>query len=169
MANKTRYVIAGLAASASVIASIAAFEGFRGEAYPDPVYGWAIPTIGHGTTSGVQRGDTITQEEAGERLRQDIARFEGEIRQCVTAPLTQEEYDAYVSLAYNIGTTKFCRSTLVRKLNALDYEGACKAILDWKYAGGEDCSAPGNRTCRGLWTRRQAEYQRCIGNTKDEP
>jgi lysozyme len=56
-----------------------------------------------------------------------VAKFEGAVKQCVTVPLAQYEYDAYISLAYNIGPTAFCGSTLVRLLNAGDYEGgACR-------------------------------------------
>ena len=160
--TKTRYALAALGASAAVIASIAGFEGFRDKAYPDPVHGWGVPTIGHGTTEGVKPGDTITPDEAMQRLRVDVSKFEGEIKQCAMVPLSQGEYDAFISLSYNIGASAFCNSTLVRKLNAGDYDGACKQILVWRYAGGQDCSAPGNKTCSGIWRRRQAEYQRRI-------
>jgi len=152
---KKRQTITALCASAALIAGIATFEGFSDTAYPDPVHGWEVPTIGHGTTTGVKRGDTITKEEAEQRLRADVAEFENDIKRCITVPLTQNEYDAFISLSYNIGTRAFCRSTLVRKLNTGDYEGACKEILRWRYAGGQDCSAPGNRTCSGIWRRRQ--------------
>ena len=85
----------------------------------------------------------------------DVQKFEGAIKRCVTVPLAQNEYDAYVQLSYNIGAGAFCGSTLVRKLNAGDYMGACQEILRWNKFKG--------RELRGLTNRRQAEYQLCIG------
>jgi lysozyme len=77
------------------------------------------------------------------------------MRRCITVPLHQYEWDAYVSLTYNIGSGAFCRSTLVRKLNAQDYTGACKEILRWNKAGG--------RVLNGLTKRRPADYNTCMG------
>lgn len=100
-------------------------------------------------------GDTITPQKAVQRALQDVAKFEGAVKQCVKVPLHQHEYDAYISLSYNIGPTAFCGSTLVRKLNAADYATACREILKWdKFKG-----AP----LRGLTLRRQSEYTKCIG------
>lgn len=78
MSTKSRVTIAALIASAGLLTSIATMEGFSDKAYPDPVHGWDVPTIGHGTTAGVKQGDTITPEEAKERLRMDVNQFEGE-------------------------------------------------------------------------------------------
>jgi len=85
----------------------------------------------------------------------------------VTVPLHQREYDALVSLAYNIGPTAFCGSTLVKKLNAGDYQGACSEILRWRHYQGKDCSKPENqRLCGGIWTRRQHESSSCAGSAR---
>lgn len=54
--------------------------------------------------------------------------FEGILKNCVTVPLTQNEYSAYVPFSYNVGSRAFCPSTLVRKLNAGDYAGACAEL-----------------------------------------
>ena len=79
-------------------------------------------------------------------------------------PLAQHEYDALVSFSYNVGSHAFCRSTLVRKLNAEDYAGACAELLRWRFFRGNDCALPTNaRLCGGLATRREAEYRQCIG------
>ena len=170
-----RTVLAVLSLSAAGLVGIAVSEGYSEKAYPDPVHGTKVPTIGFGTTQGVQMGDTTTPVKALQRKLTDVRTFEGAIKRCVTVPLHQHEYDAYVDLAYNIGPGKdgvadgFCwakrggPSNLVRLLNAEDYTGACNAILDWRFAGGHDCSASGNRTCPGLWTRRQALHQKCLG------
>jgi len=142
-----------LSLSASALVGIATWEGFRSTAYI-PIPG-DVPTIGFGTTTGVKMGDTIDPVKALQRKIVDISKFEGALKQCVTAPLAQQEYDSYLSLAYNIGPTAFCNSTLVKKLNSQDYAGACKEILRWNRAGG--------KVVQGLSNRREAEYRPCIG------
>lgn len=139
--------------SAAALVGLALHEGYRGEAYI-PVPG-DVATIGFGTTAGVKMGDRITPEKALARALTDAQKFEGALKQCVKVPLHQHEYDAYIQFSYNVGSTAFCGSTLVRKLNALDYEGACKELLRWTKAGG--------RELPGLVKRRQAEYQLCRG------
>lgn len=158
-----RQMVAVLAISAVGFLGIATREGYSGRAYPDPVLGTAVPTIGFGTTGGVKMGDTTTPVKALGRALNDVGKFEGAIKQCVRVPLAQHEYDAYVSLAYNIGPAAFCSSNLVKRLNAQDYSGACGAILAWKYVGKTDCSAPGNTTCRGLWLDRLKLNKQCLG------
>jgi lysozyme len=143
--------IAGLALSASALVSIAAWEGYRGNAYRDIV---GVPTIGFGTTKGVKIGDTIDPVRALQRKMDDVQKFEGALKTCVKVPLHQHEYDAFLSLAYNIGPGAFCGSTLVRKLNAQDYEGACREILRWNRAGGQ--------VVQGLANRREAEFKTCM-------
>ena len=143
-----------LALSASALVGIAVHEGYRGEAY-EPVKG-DVPTIGFGTTEGVEMGDRITPERALVRLLQDANKFEKAVRRCAPVPMHQYEFDAYVSLTYNIGEGAFCKSTLVKKLNAGDYEGACAQILRWDRFKG--------RPLPGLTKRRQQEYEQCLGS-----
>jgi lysozyme len=150
---KARIVIGALTLSASALVGIAVHEGYRGEAYI-PVKG-DRPTIGFGTTAGVKPGDRIEPVQALVRKLQDVQKFEGALKQCVRVPLHQYEYDAFLSLAYNIGPGAFCGSTLVRKLNAGDYAGACAEILRWDRFRGEPL--------RGLTLRRQAENRQCLG------
>jgi lysozyme len=148
----TRLKIAALSLSASALVGIAGWEGYSGTAYQDIVNIW---TIGFGTTAGVKKGQTIDPVKALQRKLTDVQKFEGALKQCIKVPLHQHEYDAYLSLAYNIGPTAFCNSTLVRKLNAEDYVGACQQILRWNKAGG--------KPVRGLTLRREAEYKQCMG------
>lgn len=153
--SKARYAVAVLALSAVGYVGIAKQEDFRPVAYlptPDDV-----PTIGFGTTEGVKKGDTITVPKAMARALSDVQKFEGALKKCVTVPLHQYEYDAYVSLEYNIGSSAFCSSTLVRKLNASDYEGACTEIKRW--------NRQGKKVLPGLTNRREAEYEQCMGLT----
>ena len=149
----TRTGIAALALSAAGLVHIAIGEGYREAAYI-PVPG-DVPTIGFGTTGGVKLGDKITPPKALERSLEDISKFEGAIKQCVKVPLYQREFDAYTSLSYNIGSGAFCGSTLVKRLNAGDYAGACEAILMWDRFKGAPLA--------GLTKRRQQEYRMCVG------
>ena len=144
--------IATLALSATALVALALSEGYTGKAV-QPLPG-DKPTIGFGTTDGVRMGDTITPPVALARKLRDVQAFEGAIKQCVRVPLSQGEYDAYVSLAYNIGSKAFCGSTLVRELNAGNYDAACKQILRWDRFKGQQI--------RGLTLRREREYQVCI-------
>lgn len=149
-----RTVVASLALSASALVGIAVSEGYTDQAVqPLPGDKW---TVGFGTTDGVKPGDRITPPQALERALRDVTKFEGAVKQCVTAPLYQYEYDAYVQLSYNIGSGNFCSSTLVKKLNAEDYAGACKEILRWNRFKGQPS--------KGLTARREREYAKCIGN-----
>jgi lysozyme len=140
--------------SAAVLVGIAMEEGFTSKAVI-PVPG-DVPTIGFGTTEGVKRGDTITPERALMRLLQDADKFSEGVKRCANVPMFQYEFDAYVSLSYNIGTGAFCNSTLVKKLKTYDYEGACKEILKWDKFKGQPL--------KGLTHRRQREYKLCMGN-----
>lgn len=152
MSLRKRLAAGALALSASGLLAIAEYEGYRSDAYI-PVEG-DVPTIGFGSTDDVKMGDTITVTGALNRLYRDVGVAESAIDVCVIVPLTQGEYDAYTSFAFNVGRTAFCSSTLVKKLNAQDYQGACAELKRWVYAGGKKVP--------GLVRRRELEYQMCI-------
>lgn len=158
-----RSLIAVLVLSAAGLVGIAVDEGYTQKAVADPVKGVAVPTVGFGSTDGVRMGDSITPQAALQRTMREVKSFESAIKRCVHVPLFQHEYDAYVNLAYNIGPGAFCGSTIVKRLNAGDYSGACDAILNWRRVGDVDCSLPGNKSCRGLWERRQRTRRQCLG------
>ena len=148
-----RKQIATISLSATALVAIVLHEGYKENAYI-PVAG-DVPTIGFGTTSGVKLGDRTTPEKALQVAIRDVQAFEGAIKECVIGSLHQYEYDAYVSLSYNIGSRAFCKSTLVKKLNTGDYIGACNEILKWnKYQG---------KPLDGLTKRRQEEHKKCLG------
>lgn len=145
---------AGLIASAALIASLAGYEGYRTVAYRDTV---GVPTIGFGSTAGVQMGDRTDPVRAVQRLAADASAHAREAARCIgEVPLYQHEFDAYVDLAYNVGAPAFCGSSLVKKLRATppDYPGACAELLRWVYAGG--------RRVRGLELRRAQAYRLCM-------
>lgn len=145
--------LAGLSISGIALIGLLVAEGYRDTAYI-PVPG-DVPTIGFGTTENVRMGQRIDVPQALNRALVDVQKFEGAMKRCVTVPLYQHEYDAYVSLIYNIGEGAFCRSTLVRLLNKADYSGACKQILRWDNFKG--------KPLRGLTIRREKEYAMCMG------
>lgn len=158
--SRARLAVAALSLSAAGLVGIVSWEGWEPVARP-PLAG-DVPTVGFGSTrqadgSPVQIGDTITPPAAlalaARQIRQD---YEPAIRGCITVPLTQGEYDAYTSLAYNIGPRAFCGSTLARRLNSGDYPGACLEILRWDRFKG--------RQVQGLTNRRRDEFHRCVGS-----
>jgi len=131
------------------ISLIKQYEGFRSEAYKCPAGVW---TIGYGTTKGVKQGDTITSEQAEKRLEDYLNQnVEPVIDKNVTVSLTQNQYDALGSFIYNLGETNFKNSTLLKKLNSGDYDGAAKEFPRWNKAAG--------KTLEGLTKRRAQEYK----------
>lgn len=150
--KKWRLGVGALGISASLLVSIALNEGYRGEAYKDAV---GVPTVGYGETKGVTMKSRTTPDRALVQLLSSANRHADDIRQCISVPLYQHEFDAYVSLAYNIGAKRFCGSKLVKKLNAGDYTGSCREIKRWNKAGG--------KVLPGLTKRREKEYRMCMG------
>ncbi len=105
------------------------FEGLRLKAYRDSAGTW---TIGYGHTGpGVLEGIFITEEQANRFLERDIAWATDTVRRAVHVSLTEEQRAALVSLTFNIGSGGFLTSTVLRRVNASDYEGAADAILMW--------------------------------------
>lgn len=149
-----RTAIAALTLSASALVGIAQFEDYVPVARP-PVVG-DVPTNGWGATHGVKAGDKTTPTRALVRLLNDANSHSEGIKRCIVVPLNQHEFDAYSSLAYNIGVNAFCSSTLVLKLNAGDYSGACEQIKRWDRFKG--------KPLKGLTRRRLDEYRRCVGD-----
>lgn len=143
----------GLAASAALVASLAGYEGYREHAYLDAV---GVPTVGFGATAGVRMGDRTDPVRAVQRLAADADAHAREAGRCMgEVPLYQHEFDAYASLAYNIGAPAFCGSTLVKRLKSSppDYPGACRELLRWVHADG--------KRLPGLVKRRADEYRLC--------
>ena len=113
--------------------AIQAFEGCRLTAYRCQA---GVLTVGYGHTGpDVRAGTTITQEHAELLLANDLGRFERCVTDAVAKTLHQHEFDALVSLAFNIGTKAFVDSTLVRKLNAGEPDAAAQFTV-WNRAGG---------------------------------
>ena len=129
---------------------ICGFEGKRLTAYDDGVGVW---TIGFGTTvypNGIKvmKGDTCTEAQAKTYMAHDLKKFEATVNKAVTVQLNQNQFDALVSLAYNIGTNAFSKSTLVKKLNANDIRGAADQFDVWVNAGGKRMQGLVNRRAK---------------------
>ena len=128
------------------------FEGLRLKPYKDAV---GIPTIGYGNTyyedgRKVSLSDpAITEERATALLKMVVKRYEDAINRYVQVPITQNQFDALVSFAYNIGNENVRKSTLMKLLNRKQYTEAADQLLRWNKAGG--------KTLKGLTRRRQAE------------
>lgn len=136
--------------SPSGIDLICNFEGKRLTAYDDGVGVW---TIGFGTTAypngmKVKKGDTCTEAQAKAYMAHDLKKFETAVNNAVTVPLSQNQFDALVSLAYNIGTNAFSKSTLVKKLNANDNRAAADQFDVWVNAGGKRMQGLVNRRAK---------------------
>lgn len=122
-------------------------EGKRNKAYLDTV---GIPTIGVGHTGPeVYIGLAWTDQQIEDAFTDDVKRFEDAVNKYVTVPLTQNQFDALVSLAFNIGVGAFSRSSVVKVLNLGLYDMAAAGILSWDKQ-------------KELKGRRQQEYEQFL-------
>lgn len=130
------------------------YEGCKLTAYQDIVGIW---TIGYGTTAAADlgiipsRGLTITQERAEDLLRQGVDKFAATVDAMVTTKVNQNQRGAIICLSYNIGPNAFAKSTVLRELNAGNFDKAAAAFRMWNKAGGE--------VIKGLVNRREAEIK----------
>lgn len=137
------------------IEKIKQWEGLRLRSYQDSAGVW---TIGYGHTSDasfkVGPGQTITEAKATELLRVDLREAEQAIDRVVTVPLNDNQFGALVSFAYNVGNAAFRKSTLLRKLNAGDYDAVPSELAKWNKAGGKVVQGLVNRRAAeaGLWS-----------------
>jgi lysozyme len=128
------------------------FEGFSAKAYKCPAGIW---TIGYGTTAAAgvgitpKEGMTITRSDAEAYLHAALEKFASQIEDAITAPINENEFGAFVSLAYNIGPGAFRKSSALRLFNEGDKTKAANALLLWNKAGG--------KVLKGLTRRREAE------------
>ena len=129
---------------------ICEFEGKRLVAYDDGVGVWTIGfgTIKYPSGNRVKKGDTCTLEQAKEYMRHDLIEFEHTVNSSVKVLLSQNQFDALASLSYNIGSSAFKSSTLVKKLNSGDYQGAADQFNVWINAGGKRMQGLVNRRDR---------------------
>lgn len=128
---------------------IAYFEGYSPSAYPDPATGGQPWTIGHGHTKGVLPGDRCDRATALHWLAEDVAEAEAAVDRLVTVNLTQEQFDGLVSFTFNCGAGSLQSSTLLKMVNAGDFDGAEGQFARWNQGAG--------RVMAGLVKRRHDE------------
>jgi len=135
-------------------------EGFRSAAYLDAA---GILTIGYGHR--ILRGESyaggIDEAQACRLLAADVQLAEEAVERLVKVPLTQGQFDALVDFCFNLGPARLAASTLLRELNAGDYEGARRQLLQWDHAG--------RAIIAGLKTRREAEFSLWSGGSGQDP
>jgi lysozyme len=113
---------------------IKSHEGLRLDAYLCPAGVW---TIGYGHTGTARPGMRITNEQADDLLRLDVEKFEGCVRNALQVEVTQGQFDALVSFAFNVGCGALRGSTLLRLLNQGDFDGAAAQFARWNRGGGQ--------------------------------
>ena len=134
------------------------FEGFSAKPYLCPA---GVPTIGYGATyypdgrRVTMQDRPVTVAQATDMLRSMLTSYEAGVNRYVQVPLTQGQFDALVSFAYNLGLSALKSSTLLRLLNLRDYAGAAAQFLRWNRAGG--------KVLPGLTRRREAERKLFVG------
>lgn len=139
--------------SKSGIELIKRFEGLRLKAYQDSVgvwtigYGWTRPVDGKKVGPGMQ----IDQATADRLLKCGVVQYEQGVNQLVKVKITQGQFDALVSFAYNLGLRSLSTSTLLQNLNDGDKQGAADQFGRWVNAGGKRLD--------GLVARRAAERE----------
>jgi lysozyme len=139
------------------VALVKKFEGLHRVQPDGTISSYRCPagvwTIGYGSTKGIRSGMKITEEEAEDKLRVDLQVAENAVKQYVSVPLTQGQYDALVSLIFNIGSGNFRSSTLLKKLNKGLYDEVPEQIIRWNKARVNGVLTP----LKGLTRRRAAE------------
>jgi len=125
------------------------FEGEKLKAYLCPAKVWTIG-VGH-TGPDVKPGMVITSEKSDELLQSDLSRFESAITKLLKVTVNQNQFDALVSIAFNVGSGAIGGSTLLKLLNSGDTKGASAEFAKWNKAGG--------KVLAGLTARRAAERE----------
>jgi lysozyme len=125
------------------------FEGFRSTTYIDTA---GLPTIGYGhkLLTGESYPDGITEAQAVELLSADAGAASLAVEHLVTVALAQGQFDALVDFCFNLGQGRLASSTLLRELNAGQYDDARQQLLLWDHSNGQ--------VVPGLQARRQAEF-----------
>lgn len=134
------------------VALIKQWEGCKLTAYKCPAGVW---TIGYGHTRTAREGMTITQAQAESLLREDLRVFEAAVTDAVDVDLSDNQFAALVSWAYNIGVGAMRRSSLIRRLNAGEYDAVPNELAKWSRVKGKAVKGLSNRRAAeaGLWAR----------------
>lgn len=147
---RNRWLVGAVAAVTIGLAS--QLEGTRNDPYLDIVKVWTVCT---GETHVEMRH--YTDAECNSMTKKSLVKYGDGILECIKVPVSQNQHAAFTLFAYNVGVPNFCKSGLLKKLNAGDYVGACNGLMQWVYAGG--------KYVQGLANRRQIEQRLCLKGT----
>lgn len=147
----------GLGFSAIGLIMLAMHEGYSEKPYKDT---GGVVTNGFGNAT-ITPSKPVTVIEALADLKDNTKATGEAVSKCVTAEMTQGQFDAYVSFAYNVGTNAFCKSTMVKLANAGDKVGSCNQFDRWMFVAGKDCRIKANN-CSGIAKRRKEEKELCL-------
>ena len=155
---------AALAVCALATTLVAPFEGRVLHTYPDAVYGWKLPTACDGHTGpGLKPGQWFTEAECDEMQQADLRKTYDRLAPCFgDVAIPDRELAAYLDLAYNLGPSAVCRSSIPEKVKAGRHAEACATISQFYRVGVLDCRIASNH-CTGIPRRRAAERAMCEG------
>lgn len=151
------------AAAATAIVALAApvvvhFEGEVRHGYRDPI-GIVTACVGH--TATAELGRRYTAAECAALLAKDLTEHDAALLNCVETSMPDNVHAAFLSFTFNVGVAKTCASTAAKYLRAARWTEACRELLRWTKAGGQELP--------GLVRRRQAEYRLCMGEAYGTP
>lgn len=141
----------GAGTVAALVPLVMYFEGTVNKTYADPI-GILTACTGH-TGPELMPGQAFTASQCEEMLYKDLLKHADDI-DCIKTPLTTGQKVAFISFGFNVGKQKLCGSTLAKKANAGDVDGACNELRRWTLAGGKELP--------GLVKRREAERAICL-------
>jgi len=157
--NQANKWLLGSLAGTALVASVSMWEGTEYKPYYDVV---GVLTVCNGYTGpDIIPGKTYGKAECDSLLNKELTEHGMGVLRCTQVPLNQNQYDAFTSFTYNVGVGAYCKSTLLKKLNAGDYTAACNELLRWNKAGG--------KVYKGLTRRREAERSLCLKPVKEQP
>lgn len=153
--NKVNAWLIG-SASAALLTAASVWEGTRYTPYDD-IAGVLTVCQGH-TGPDIVRTKRYTPAECAQYLKDELGTHGAGVLKCTHVPLSRNQYEAFTLFAYNVGTAAFCSSSLLKKLNAGDYVGACHGLMAWNKARVNGVLTAVN----GLTRRRAFERDMCL-------
>ncbi|MBZ6386785.1 lysozyme [Pantoea piersonii] len=159
--RKRLVVAAGAGAFAIATMLLSGPDGLEGRVYvPYPDMAGVLTVCDGHTGTDIVRNKTYTDLECDRLMQADLKRVQESVDGLVKVPLGEYQRAALYSFAYNVGPEAFSRSTLLKRLNAGDREGACEELRRWIYAGGIKR--------KGLLNRRDMERSLCLAESADD-
>lgn len=157
MSNKVRYAVAALSLAVAGITGTKLFEGKENVAYVDRIAGNSVVTVCYGHTRTAVLGQVYTDEQCDALLLADLNKnYAPIVRRLVKVPLSQGEFNALVDFVYNVGEGNFASSTMLKLINAKQYDLAALEFRKWNRVNGKNCDIPANK-CGGIPKRRAWE------------